>query len=290
MRALGTTTVEVKSGYGLTVDDEVRSLRLAGEVTDETTFLGAHVVPPGGARRPGGLPRPRLRADAGGVRAVRPLGRRLLRARLAARLHRGRGAARARGRAGCRARPARARQPALGRAGRAARRRARGRERRPLHLPHRADVEALVGAAGTTVATLLPGVEFSTRSPYPDARRLLDAGGRPRAGDRLQPRHLQHGIHAVRHRARRARDADDGGRGARGGHRGGARALRRTDVGRVPWGRAPTWPCSRRRRTSTWPTGPGCRSPAPSTSAEPASGGQTGSSRTSEGRWPDDFS
>ena len=34
-----------------------------------------------------------------------------------------------------------------------------------------ADVDALAG--GTTVATLLPGVEFSTRSPYPDARRLL---------------------------------------------------------------------------------------------------------------------
>jgi len=39
-----------------------------------------------------------------------------------------------------------------------------------------ADVAALADAAGTTVATLLPGVEFSTRSPYPDARRLLDAG------------------------------------------------------------------------------------------------------------------
>src|SRR5204862_3506754 len=37
-----------------------------------------------------------------------------------------------------------------------------------------ADVDAL--AAGGTVATLLPGVEFSTRQPYPDARRLLDAG------------------------------------------------------------------------------------------------------------------
>jgi len=37
-----------------------------------------------------------------------------------------------------------------------------------------ADVDAL--AASDTVATLLPGVEFSTRSPYPDARRLLDAG------------------------------------------------------------------------------------------------------------------
>ena len=39
-----------------------------------------------------------------------------------------------------------------------------------------ADVDDLAGAADTTVATLLPGVEFSTRSPYPDARRLLDAG------------------------------------------------------------------------------------------------------------------
>ncbi len=37
-----------------------------------------------------------------------------------------------------------------------------------------ADVTALAGS--DTVATLLPGVEFSTRQPYPDARRLLDAG------------------------------------------------------------------------------------------------------------------
>jgi len=45
MRRQGTTTVEVKSGYGLTVEQEVRALRLAREVTPETTFLGAHVVP-----------------------------------------------------------------------------------------------------------------------------------------------------------------------------------------------------------------------------------------------------
>lgn len=38
------------------------------------------------------------------------------------------------------------------------------------------DVSALVDASATTVATLLPGVEFSTRSPYPGARGLLDAG------------------------------------------------------------------------------------------------------------------
>ena len=45
MRAQGTTTVEIKSGYGLSVEDEARALRIAGEFTDETTFLGAHVVP-----------------------------------------------------------------------------------------------------------------------------------------------------------------------------------------------------------------------------------------------------
>ncbi len=47
MRAQGTTTVEIKSGYGLTVADEARALAIAAEVTPETTFLGAHVVPPG---------------------------------------------------------------------------------------------------------------------------------------------------------------------------------------------------------------------------------------------------
>ena len=41
----GTTTIEIKSGYGLNVDDEVRSLEVAGRHTDETTFLGAHLVP-----------------------------------------------------------------------------------------------------------------------------------------------------------------------------------------------------------------------------------------------------
>ncbi len=42
----GTTTVETKSGYGLTVPDERRSLEIATPRTPETTFLGAHVVPP----------------------------------------------------------------------------------------------------------------------------------------------------------------------------------------------------------------------------------------------------
>ncbi|CAL9333252.1 Imidazolonepropionase [Actinosynnema sp. ALI-1.44] len=45
--AQGTTYVETKTGYGLTVEDEVRSARIAGEHADEVTFLGAHLVPPG---------------------------------------------------------------------------------------------------------------------------------------------------------------------------------------------------------------------------------------------------
>src|SRR5205823_1587174 len=43
MRSQGTTTVEIKSGYGLTVHDEARSLAVAGQFTEETTYLGAHV-------------------------------------------------------------------------------------------------------------------------------------------------------------------------------------------------------------------------------------------------------
>ncbi len=45
MVSSGTTTVEIKSGYGLTTDDEVRGLAIAQSLTTESTFLGAHVVP-----------------------------------------------------------------------------------------------------------------------------------------------------------------------------------------------------------------------------------------------------
>jgi imidazolonepropionase len=45
MRAQGTTTIEAKSGYALNVDGERRLLELSAELTDETTFLGAHMVP-----------------------------------------------------------------------------------------------------------------------------------------------------------------------------------------------------------------------------------------------------
>jgi imidazolonepropionase len=41
----GTTTIEIKSGYGLDIASEVKILKIAKEYTSETTFLGAHVVP-----------------------------------------------------------------------------------------------------------------------------------------------------------------------------------------------------------------------------------------------------
>ncbi|MEO7126465.1 MAG: imidazolonepropionase [Nakamurella sp.] len=46
MHAAGTTCIETKTGYGLTVIDEARSARVAAAAgVDEITFLGAHVVP-----------------------------------------------------------------------------------------------------------------------------------------------------------------------------------------------------------------------------------------------------
>jgi imidazolonepropionase len=174
MRRQGTTTVEVKSGYGLTVADEARSLRLAAEVTPETTFLGAHVVPAEYAGRADEyvalVAGPMLAAcapharwadvfcepasahafDGDQARAVLAAGRA---AGLGLRVH--------------------ANQLSAGPGVRLAVELGAASADHCTHLGPE-DVDALAG--GTTVATLLPGVEFSTRSPYPDARRLLDAG------------------------------------------------------------------------------------------------------------------
>jgi imidazolonepropionase len=167
----GTTTLECKSGYGLTVADERRSVALAAEVTGEVTFLGAHVVPPEFAGDPGeytDLVRgPMLAAcapyarwidvfceqgafGADEARAVLTAGQA---AGLIPRVH--------------------ANQLGPGPGVRLAVELGAASADHCTYLAG-ADVDALTG--GSTVATLLPGVEFSTRSPYPDARRLLDAG------------------------------------------------------------------------------------------------------------------
>ncbi|MFI6231481.1 imidazolonepropionase [Micromonospora echinospora] len=166
----GTTTIEIKSGYGLNVADEARSLRIAAEVTGETTFLGAHVVPTEYADRPddyvGLVCGPMLHAaapyakwidvfcergafDADHARAILTCGQA---AGLGVRLH--------------------ANQLGPGPGVQLAVELGAASADHCTHLDD-ADVEALAGSA--TVATLLPGAEFSTRSPYPDARRLLDA-------------------------------------------------------------------------------------------------------------------
>lgn len=171
MRAQGTTTIEIKSGYGLTTVDEARALAIAKTLTAETTFLGAHVVPAEFADDPAGyvalvtgemleacaphakwidvfcdvgafdVDQARVILDAGMARG------------LGARMH------------GAQLGPSGAVRLAV--------------ELGAASVDHCTfltdeDVDALAGS--DTVATLLPGVEFSTRQPYPDARRLIDAG------------------------------------------------------------------------------------------------------------------
>ncbi|HEX3488955.1 MAG TPA: imidazolonepropionase [Streptosporangiaceae bacterium] len=171
MLAQGTTTFECKSGYGLTVPDESRSLALAAEFTPEVTYLGAHVVPPEFEADPAGYVAlvcgPMLAACAPSARWVDVFCERgafdadQARAVLAA------GQA-----AGLRPR-VHANQLGPGPGVQVAVEAGAASADHCTYLSE-ADVDAL--AASQTVATLLPGVEFSTRQPYPDARRLLDAG------------------------------------------------------------------------------------------------------------------
>jgi imidazolonepropionase len=169
--SLGTTTVEIKSGYGLTVADEVRMLEVARELTPETTFLGAHVVPAEYAHD-----REAYVALVTGemLEACAPLARWVdvfcdrgafdedeARTVLAA------GEA-----AGLMAR-VHGNQLQHGPGVQLAAEFAAASVDHCVYLSDD-DIEAL--RSSSVVATLLPGADFSTRGPYPDARRLLDAG------------------------------------------------------------------------------------------------------------------
>ncbi|NSC22096.1 imidazolonepropionase [Streptomyces albus subsp. chlorinus] len=172
MRAQGTTTLETKSGYGLSPRHEARALRVAAaSEVDEVTYLGAHVVPPEYASDPDGYTAlvagemleacaPHARwvdvfceegaFDEDQSRAILTAGK----ARgLTPRVH--------------------ANQLSYGPGVRLAVELGAASADHCTHLTD-ADIDAL--AQGSTVATLLPGCEFSTRAVYPDARRLLDAG------------------------------------------------------------------------------------------------------------------
>jgi imidazolonepropionase len=171
MLAQGITTFECKSGYGLTVADERRSVALAAEVTPEVTFLGAHVVPPEYAADRGGyldlVCGPMLAACAARARWVDVFCERGAFGPDEARAVLTAGAA-----AGLVPR-VHANQLGAGPGVRLAVELGAASADHCTYLTGD-DVAALAG--GGTVATLLPGVEFSTRNPYPDARRLLDAG------------------------------------------------------------------------------------------------------------------
>jgi imidazolonepropionase len=167
----GTTTLECKSGYGLTPADEARSLSLAAEVTPEVTYLGAHVVPPEFDADPAGyvdlVCGPMLDACAPFAKWVDVFCERgAFGADEAA-------AVLAAGQARGLIPRVHANQLGPGPGVRVAVAAGAASADHCTHLTD-ADVGALAGSQ--TVATLLPGVEFSCRQPYPDARRLLDAG------------------------------------------------------------------------------------------------------------------
>ena len=82
------------------------------------------------------------------------------------------------------------------------------------HCTYLTDADVTALADSGTIATLLPGVEFSTRQPYPDARRLLDAGVRVALASDCNPGSCFTSSMPALHRARRPRDGDDPRRGA----------------------------------------------------------------------------
>ena len=226
MARQGTTTVECKSGYGLSVEQERRAVRIAAEIADEVTFLGAHVVPAG--QDPDAYVRlvagPMLDAcapyarwidvfcergafDAGQTREILSAGRA---AGLLPRLH--------------------ANQLGPGPGVRIA------VEYDAASADHCTfltgdDVAALAGSR--TVATLLPGVEFSTRQPYPDARALIDAGATVALATDCNPGSCYTSSMAfcVALAVREMRMTPE--EAVRAATEGGARALRRTDVGHL---------------------------------------------------------
>lgn len=226
MARQGTTTVECKSGYGLTVEQEERAVRIAAELVDEVTFLGAHVVPAGAdpAEYVGLVTGPMLAAcapharwidvfcergafDADQTRQILAAGRA---AGLVPRLHAnqlGHG-------------------PGVGIA-------VEYDAASADHCTYLSDEDIAALAGSDTVATLLPGVEFSTRQPYPDARALIDAGASVALATDCNPGSCYSSSMAfcialaVREMHMTPEEA------VRAATEGGAKALRRTDVGHL---------------------------------------------------------
>ena len=165
----GTTTLEVKSGYGLTVQDELRSLEVAATLTPHRTFLGAHVVPPDTAAADyvAEVTGPMLEAVADVATAVDAFCE-----QGAFDVEQCRGvltAGRAKGLSlhlhANQLRPGPGVQLAAELGALSA-----------DHCTHLSDEDVTALRDAKVVAVLVPAAEFSTRSPYAPARRLLDAG------------------------------------------------------------------------------------------------------------------
>lgn len=167
----GTTTFEIKSGYGLTLEDELRALRITNRHTEESTLIAAHVVPPEYKDNPEAYVDlvineiiPAATGQAKWIDVFCEKGaftedqtRRIIKAGTAAgmkpRLHANQltdgGALKLGAELGCVS---------------------------VDHATFASDSDLAALAEAGTIVTLLPGVEFSTRQPYPDARRYVDAG------------------------------------------------------------------------------------------------------------------
>jgi imidazolonepropionase len=226
MARQGTTTVECKSGYGLTVADEERAVRIAAGLVDEVTYLGAHVVPAGAdpAEYVRLVTGPMLEAcapyarwidvfcergafDADQTREILTAG---CAAGLVPRLH--------------------ANQLGHGPGVRIAVEYDAASADHCTYLTAE-DIGAL--ADSSTVATLLPGVEFSTRQPYPDARALIDAGADVALATDCNPGSCYTSSMAfcVALAVREMRMTPE--EAVRAATEGGAKALRRADVGHL---------------------------------------------------------
>lgn len=222
----GTTHMEVKSGYGLTTESEVRLLQVANEVTDDVTFLGAHLVPEGFSadEYTALVVGPMLEAcapyarwidvfcevgafDEDQSRTVLSAGRD---AGLSPRIH--------------------ANQLGPGPGVRLA---VEMKAASADHCTHLTDDDVDLLASSSTVATLLPAADFSTKQPYPDARRLVDAGATVAIASNCNPGSSNTTsiafclALAVREMGMTAAEA------VWAATAGGAEALRRSDIGRV---------------------------------------------------------
>jgi imidazolonepropionase len=232
MRTQGTSTVEIKTGYGLTVEHEERLARIAREFSEDVTFLGAHVVPDDfdgsaddyvdlvcGAMLDAVAPHAKwidVFCETGAF-TVEQSERILdagIRAGLLPRIH------------GAQLGPSGAAELAVSRGA--------------LRIEHGtfltpADIALL--ADSSTGVTLLPGTEFSTRQPYPDARRLLDAGIQVTIATNCNPGSSYTSSMAFCI-AVAVRDMGmSPGEALWSATAGGARALGRTDVGVISAGR-----------------------------------------------------